>query len=129
MIDAAHDVSAGGLAAALVEACLRFNTGARIGLGEVAERDGLDLFTLLFSESLGRVVGFGSVVLRQVRFKDYDAPLASFPFARIGVVDAESNALDFQDEFPLTWMSCVQLTRVLLQLTSVRLRRASLRLV
>ena len=61
----AHDVAAGGLAAALAEACLRFNTGARIGLGEVAERDGLDLFTLLFSESLGRVVVFRPRVLRR----------------------------------------------------------------
>ena len=69
-----HDVSAGGLAAALSEACLRFNTGARIGLGEVAERDGVDLFTLLFSESLGRV-GFRFRVLEEVRFRC--APLAS----------------------------------------------------
>ena len=96
MIDAAHDVSAGGLAAALVEACLRFNTGARIGLGEVAERDGLDLFTLLFSESLGRVV-VSVPRSEEVRFKDM-CTARQFPFARIGVVDAESNALDFQDE-------------------------------
>ena len=96
MIDAAHDVSAGGLAAALVEACLRFNTGARIGLGEVAERDGLDLFTLLFSESLGRVV-VSVPRSEEVRFKDM-CTARQFPFARIGVVDAASNALDFQDE-------------------------------
>ena len=59
--------------AALSEACLRFNTGARIGLGEVAERDGLDLFTLLFSSPLAalwfrfRVLRrcFGYVHLRQ----------------------------------------------------------------
>ena len=69
MIDAAHDVSAGGLAAALSEACLRFNTGARIGLGEVAERDGVDLFTMLFSESLGRVV-VSVPRSEEVRFKD-----------------------------------------------------------
>ena len=96
MIDAAHDVSAGGLAAALSEACLRFNTGARIGLGEVAERDGVDLFTLLFSESLGRVV-VSVPRSEEVRFKDM-CTARQFPFARIGVVDAASNALDFQDE-------------------------------
>ena len=96
MIDAAHDVSAGGLAAALVEACLRCNTGARIGLGEVAERDGMDLFTLLFSESLGRVV-VSVPRSEEVRFKDM-CTARQFPFARIGVVDAASNALDFQDE-------------------------------
>ena len=96
MIDAAHDVAAGGLAAALAEACLRFNTGARIGLGEVAERDGLDLFTLLFSESLGRVV-VSVPRSEEVRFKDM-CTARQFPFARIGVVDALSNALDFQNE-------------------------------
>ena len=96
MIDAAHDVAAGGLAAALAEACLRFNTGARIGLGEVAERDGLDLFALLFSESLGRVV-VSVPRSEEVRFKDM-CTARQFPFARIGVVDALSNALDFQNE-------------------------------
>ena len=96
MIDAAHDVAAGGLAAALAEACLRFSTGARIGLGEVAERDGLDLFTLLFSESLGRVV-VSVPRSEEVRFKDM-CTARQFPFARIGVVDALSNALDFQNE-------------------------------
>ena len=96
MIDAAHDVAAGGLAAALAEACLRFNTGARIGLGEVAERDRLDLFTLLFSESLGRVV-VSVPRSEEVRFKDM-CTARQFPFARIGVVDALSNALDFQNE-------------------------------
>lgn len=75
---------------------MRFNTGARIGLGEVAERDGLDLFTLLFSESLGRVV-VSVPRSEEVRFKDM-CTARQFPFARIGVVDAASNALDFQDE-------------------------------
>ena len=100
MIDAAHDVAAGGLAAALAEACLRFNTGARIGLGEVAERDGLDLFTLLFSESLGRVV-VSVPRSEEVRFKDM-CTARQFPFARIGVVDALSNALDFQNEVSIS---------------------------
>lgn len=96
LIDAAHDVSAGGLAAALSEACLRFGVGARIGLGEVAERDGLDLFTLLFSESLGRVV-VSVPRSEEVRFKDM-CTARNYPFARIGVVDAASGALDLQGE-------------------------------
>ena len=37
--DAAHDVAEGGLGATLAEMALRFGVGARIGLGEVAERD------------------------------------------------------------------------------------------
>ena len=81
-------------AATLAEACLRFGVGARIGLGEVAERDGVDEFTLLFSESQGRVV---CAVPRteEVRFKDM-CTARDYPFARIGVVDAQAGALDLQ---------------------------------
>lgn len=96
MIDSAHDVSSGGLIAALSEACLRFNVGARIGLGEVAERDGVDTFTLLFSESMGRVV-VSVPRSEEVRFKDM-CTARNFPFARIGVVDAESGELAIQGE-------------------------------
>ena len=85
-----------GLAAALVEGCLRFGVGARVGLGEIAERDGIDLFTLLFSESLGRVV-VSVPRSEEVRFKDM-CTARDYPFARIGVVDAASNALDIQGE-------------------------------
>lgn len=96
MIDAAHDVSAGGLAAALAEGCLRFGVGARVGLGEVAERDGIDLFTLLFSESLGRAI-VSVPRSEEVRFKDM-CTARDYPFARIGVVDAESGVLAIQGE-------------------------------
>ncbi|MFW0110001.1 phosphoribosylformylglycinamidine synthase subunit PurL [Rothia sp. P13129] len=94
MIDAAHDVSSGGIAAAVAEACLRFNVGARIGLSEVAERDGVDLFTMLFSESTGRVI-VSVPRSEEVRFKDM-CTARNYPFARIGVVDAASENLDFQ---------------------------------
>ncbi|MFW0121454.1 phosphoribosylformylglycinamidine synthase subunit PurL [Rothia sp. CCM 9419] len=94
MIDAAHDVSSGGIAAAVAEACLRFNVGARIGLSEVAERDGVDLFTTLFSESTGRVI-VSVPRSEEVRFKDM-CTARNYPFARIGVVDAASENLDFQ---------------------------------
>lgn len=99
MIDAAHDLSSGGLAAALVEGCLRFGVGARVGLGELAERDGVDIFTLLFSESLGRVL-VSVPRSEEVRFKDMCTARA-YPFARVGVVDAASNALDIQGQVAL----------------------------
>ncbi|WP_144790927.1 phosphoribosylformylglycinamidine synthase subunit PurL [Kocuria palustris] len=92
MVDSAHDVSEGGLAATLSEMCLRFGTGARIGLGEVCERDGLDAFTCLFSESQGRAV-VAVPRTEEVRFKDM-CTMRRYEFARIGVVDAESKALD-----------------------------------
>ena len=56
LVDAAHDLSEGGLAVALAEASLRNGVGARIRLDEVCERDGVDAFTLLFSESAGRAI-------------------------------------------------------------------------
>ena len=99
MIDAAHDLSEGGLAAALSEMALRFGVGARIGLGEVCERDGVDLFTLLFSESQARAV-VAVARSEEVRFNDM-CSARGFPFARIGVVDTEIGALDFQSNFTL----------------------------
>jgi phosphoribosylformylglycinamidine synthase len=56
MVDAAHDLAEGGLAQALVESCLRYGVGARVWLDELCERDGVDAFTALFSESATRVV-------------------------------------------------------------------------
>lgn len=94
MIDAAHDLSQGGLAAALADSCLRFGVGARIGLGEVAERDGVDEFTLLFSESQGRAI-CSVPRTEEVRFKDM-CTARGYAFARIGVVDAVNEALDLQ---------------------------------
>ena len=99
MVDAAHDLSEGGLAAALVESSLRFNTGARIGLDEVCERDGIDLFTLLFSESQARAV-VAVPRSEEVRFTDM-CTARSFPAIRIGVVDAASGSLDVQGHFAL----------------------------
>jgi phosphoribosylformylglycinamidine synthase len=100
MVDAAHDLSEGGLAAALVESSLRFNTGARIGPDEVCERDGVDVFTLLFSESQGRAI-VAVPRSEEIRFTDM-CSARHFPAARIGVVDAASGSLDVQGHFSLT---------------------------
>ncbi|MFC4903119.1 phosphoribosylformylglycinamidine synthase subunit PurL [Kocuria oceani] len=97
MVDAAHDVAEGGLAATLAEMALRFGVGARIGLGEVCERDGVDLFTMLFSETQGRAV-VAVPRSEEVRFKDM-CTMRAYPHERIGVVDAENRALDVQGEF------------------------------
>ncbi len=56
MVDAAHDLSEGGLAAALAEMSLRFGVGARVAIDDLCERDGVDAFTALFSESQGRAL-------------------------------------------------------------------------
>ena len=56
LLAAAHDLSDGGLAQTLAEACLRFGVGAEVDLSAAAARDGVDAFTLLFSESAARVL-------------------------------------------------------------------------
>ena len=99
MIDAAHDLSEGGLAAALSEMALRFGVGARIGLDEVCERDGVDLFTMLFSESQSRAL-VSVARSEEVRFKDM-CSARGYAHMRIGVVDTEIEALDFQGQFSL----------------------------
>jgi len=56
LLHAAHDLSDGGLATALVESCLRYGVGASVTLDDVCARDRIDAFTLLFSESTARVL-------------------------------------------------------------------------
>jgi len=94
LIDSAHDLSEGGLAQALVEACLRGNIGARVVLPE-----GLDPFVALFSESTGRAI----VCLprsEEVRFGDL-CSARGLPATRIGVVDVLATELSVQGQFEL----------------------------
>jgi len=98
LVEAAHDLSEGGLAVALAEASLRNGVGARIRLDEVCERDGVDAFTLLFSESTGRAI-VAVPPAEEVRFTDL-CTAGGFAHARIGVVD-EAKALDVQGQFTL----------------------------
>ncbi|GMA28790.1 phosphoribosylformylglycinamidine synthase subunit PurL [Arenivirga flava] len=90
----AHDLADGGLAQAVSEAVLRFGVGARIWLGEVQERDGVDAATALFSESTGRVL---VSVAREddVKFLGL-AEGRGVPVLRIGVTD-DSGELEVQD--------------------------------
>lgn len=85
LIDAAHDVSDGGIMQALVEMALRSGTGARVWVP-----DNLDPFVFAYSESATRAV---VVVARseEQRFIDMCAA-RNFPAARIGVVDSEAAA-------------------------------------
>jgi phosphoribosylformylglycinamidine synthase II len=102
LIDSAHDLSTGGLAQALAEAVLRFGVGARVWLGDILERDGVDASTALFSESTGRVL---VSVPREddVKFMGL-CEGREYPVLRIGVTDATAPQLEIQDYFtvPLT---------------------------
>ena len=69
---------------------------SRIWLEEICERDGIDVFTALFSESAARAV-VSVPRSEEVRFTDmYTA--RRFPHERIGVVD-DGGALDVQEQF------------------------------
>ncbi len=92
LIDAAHDLSDGGLAQALVEGCVRGNAGARIVLPE-----GADPFVALFSESAGRAI-VAVPRSEEVRFTDM-CTARGLPHARIGVVDVLSADLEIQGQF------------------------------
>ncbi|GAA4349842.1 phosphoribosylformylglycinamidine synthase subunit PurL [Angustibacter luteus] len=99
MVDAAHDLSDGGLAIALAEGCLRYGVGARVWLDELCERDGIDPFVALFSESTARVI-VSVPRSEEVRFTDM-CTARGVAHLRIGVVDDESQALDVQGQFVL----------------------------
>ncbi|WP_228563765.1 phosphoribosylformylglycinamidine synthase subunit PurL [Catenulispora rubra] len=86
MLSAAHDLSDGGLAQAVVESCLRGGHGARLVLPETdAEGGALDPFVALFSESAGRAL---VAVPRSEELRFTDMCVArGLPVARVGVVD------------------------------------------
>jgi len=80
LLDAAHDLSEGGLAIALVEACLHGDTGVRVRLPE-----GADPFVTLFSESAGRAI-VSVPRPHEHRFTELCAQ-RGLPHQRIGTVD------------------------------------------
>ena len=81
MLSAAHDISDGGVAAAIVEMALRGNVGARFWIP-----DHLDPFVFMFSESTARAL---VVVARseELRFTEM-CQARNFAHDRIGVVDS-----------------------------------------
>jgi phosphoribosylformylglycinamidine synthase len=103
ILASAHDLSDGGLMQALAEAVLRFGVGARVWIGEIMQRDGVDATTALFSESTGRVI---VSVPREddVKFVGL-CEGRGYPVLRIGVTDASAEAgagaLEIQDQFTI----------------------------
>ncbi|HWC79069.1 MAG TPA: phosphoribosylformylglycinamidine synthase subunit PurL [Pseudonocardiaceae bacterium] len=90
MLSAAHDLSEGGLAQAVVEAALAGESGCRIVLPE-----GADPFVWLFSESAGRAL-VAVPRSEELRFTEM-CSARQLPWVRIGVVDKESDAVEIQD--------------------------------
>jgi phosphoribosylformylglycinamidine synthase subunit PurL len=99
LLAAAHDLSEGGLAQALAEGCLRHGVGATVELGHVADRDGLDAFTLLFSESTARILlAVLPVHLAELR---QCAEALGLPVARIGVTGGDVLQVERLYDVPL----------------------------
>ncbi|WP_020522561.1 phosphoribosylformylglycinamidine synthase subunit PurL [Catelliglobosispora koreensis] len=90
LVHAAHDLSDGGLAQALVESALRKNIGATVSLGS-------DPFVTLFSESASRILVAVSVGHRQA----FEALVTEheIPHSVIGVTGGSS--LVFRDQFEI----------------------------
>ncbi len=95
LIDAAHDVSDGGIAQALVESCLRGGAGLRLWVP-----DGLDPFVFLFAESAGRAI-VAVPRTEEVRFTDM-CTARRFPRAKVGVITGDTVELQDQFTVPLT---------------------------
>jgi phosphoribosylformylglycinamidine synthase len=95
LVSAAHDLSEGGLAIAVVESALAGETGCRIVLPE-----GTDPFVMLFSESPGRVL-VAVPRTEESRFRSL-CEVRGLPAERIGVVDPASDAVEVQGLFTVS---------------------------
>jgi phosphoribosylformylglycinamidine synthase subunit PurL len=95
LVSAAHDLSEGGLAQAIVESALAGETGCRIVLPE-----GTDPFVMLFSESAGRAL-VAVPRTEESRFRSM-CEARGLPAVRIGVVDQGSESLEFQGLFTVS---------------------------
>jgi len=92
LVDAAHDLSDGGLFVALAEACLRGLAGVRLVVPE-----GIDPFVFLFSESAGRAI-VAVPRTEEVRFTDM-CTARGLPAQRIGVLDILEAGIEVQGQF------------------------------
>lgn len=104
LVDAAHDLSEGGLSQALLESALRYGVGARIDLTALLQRDGVTAFEALFSESTARAI---VAVPRGEEVRFVDACVArGVPHLKIGetgahVEDDSAEALVIDGQFSI----------------------------
>ena len=88
LVDAAHDLSEGGLIQGLLESALRYGVGAQINLDALVERDGVSTFEALFSESTARAI---VAVPRGEEVRFVDACVArGVPHVKIGETGAHA---------------------------------------
>jgi phosphoribosylformylglycinamidine synthase II len=97
LLAAAHDLSDGGLAQALVESSLRYGVGASVSLDAACARDGVDAFTLLFSESTARVL----VAVTAERMREFTQRCGQFGVPVVALGAAGGDALTVIGRFSL----------------------------
>ena len=90
LVDAAHDLSDGGLAQGLVESCLRYGVGAQVRVEELCARDQVTTFEALFAESAARAI-VAVPRTEEVRFTDL-CTARGVPSLRIGATDDSASA-------------------------------------
>jgi phosphoribosylformylglycinamidine synthase II len=97
-LSAAHDLSDGGLAQGLVEACLRNGIGARIALPEEHAAGSMP-FAYLFSESASRAL----VAVPHGQEKAFTALCTEhgLPWTALGVTDPNAGVLEIRDQFTI----------------------------
>jgi len=95
-VRACHDLSEGGLAAAIAEMAFAGGLGAKISLADVPRNGDLPTAALLFSESNTRFL----CEVRPENAASFESALADVPHARIGEV-VDSNKLEIVGETPL----------------------------
>ncbi len=98
LVDAAREVTEGGLAAAVAMGALRYGVGARVVLDELMRRDGLTAAQALFSESAGRVL-LAVPRTEEQRLTDMLAA-RGVPALRVGVT-LEEPEIEVQGQFTL----------------------------
>ena len=99
LVLAAHDLSDGGLTQALAESCLRYGVGVSVSLEAITRRDGVDVFTALFAESVARaVVAVEPESAREFAFR---AERAGVLIAPLGITGGDVLAVAGEFTLPL----------------------------
>jgi phosphoribosylformylglycinamidine synthase len=109
LVTSAHDVSTGGLIQTMIEGVLRRGVGARVWLGDVMDESGLDITSVLFSETVARMV---VTVAREddVKFRGLCRG-RGVPVARIGVTETPSKQLNVAEWSTFDIDELAQVTR------------------
>ncbi|CAM3899728.1 phosphoribosylformylglycinamidine synthase subunit PurL [Janibacter anophelis] len=103
VLASSHDLSDGGLAVALAESALTGGTGASVDLAPVLDRDGIDAFTALYSESTARAL----VTVRSETDLATVVGIAQthgVPIARLGTTDGDRLKVKDVLDLPLEQM-------------------------